>query len=72
VLNWKGGGSGIYMNYRFSQPTRTHRQHIARWYPEYQFPFANQRLHDPVTGKTAGRLDACEESDTCPKIIEAN
>jgi len=72
VLNWKGGGSGIFMNYRFSQPTRTHRQHIARWYPEYQFPFANQRLHDPVTGKTAGRLDACEESDTCPKIIEAN
>jgi hypothetical protein len=72
VLNWKGGGSGIYMNYRFSQPTRTHRQHIARWYPEYQFPFANQRLHDPVTGKTAGRLDACDESNTCPKIIEAN
>ena len=72
VLNWKAGGSGIYMNYRFSQPTRTHRQHIARWFPEYQFPFADQRLHDPVTGKTAGRLDACEESNTCPKIIEAN
>jgi len=72
VLNWLGGGSGIYMNYRFAQPTRTHRQHIARWTPEFQFPFANQRLHDPVTGKTAGRLDACEESDTCPKIIEMN
>ena len=72
VLNWKGGGSGIYMNYRFSQPTRTHRQHIARWYPEYQFPFANQHLHDPVTGKSAGRLDACLDSDTCPKILEAN
>ena len=22
VLNWKAGGSGIYMNYRFAQPTR--------------------------------------------------
>src|SRR6202035_2941996 len=52
VLNWLGGGSGIYMNYRFAQPTRTHRQHIARWTPEFQFPFANQRLHDTVTGKT--------------------
>jgi hypothetical protein len=72
VLNWLGGGDGIYMNYRFAQPFRTHRQHIARWTPEFQFPFANQRIHDEVTGKTAGRLDACQESDTCPKIIEMN
>ena len=72
VLNWKGGGSGIFLNTRFSQPVRTHRQHIARWTPEIQFPFANERLHDPVTGKTAGRLDRCKETHTCPKIIEAN
>jgi hypothetical protein len=72
VLNWKAGASGVYLNYRFAQPTRTHRQHIARWFPEYQFPFANQHLHDPVTGKSAGRLDACLDSDTCPKLLEAN
>ena len=72
VLNWKAGGSGIYMNYRFAQPTRTHRQHIARWYPEVQFPFADGTLHDPVTHQTDGRLDACRRSDTCPKIFEAN
>jgi hypothetical protein len=72
VLNWLGGGGGIYMNYRFAQPFRTHRQHIGRWSPEFQFPFANQRIHDTVTGKTAGRLDACRETDTCPKIIEMN
>jgi hypothetical protein len=72
VLNWKGGGSGIFLNYRFSQPVRTHRQHIARWTPEIQFPFANERLHDPVTGETAGRLDRCQETHTCPRIIEAN
>jgi hypothetical protein len=72
VLNWKAGGSGIYMNYRFSQPTRTHRQHIARWYPEIQFPFANETLHDSVTHQTDGRLAACQRSDTCPKIFEAN
>ena len=72
VLNWKGGGSGIFLNTRFSQPVRTHRQHIARWTPEIQFPFANERLHDPVTGRTAGRLDRCEDTHTCPKIFEAN
>ena len=72
VLNWKGGGSGIFMNYRFGQPVRTHRQHIARWTPEYQFPFANQTVSDAVTGKTGSRLARCEESKTCPKIFETN
>jgi hypothetical protein len=72
VLNWKAGGSGIFMNYRFSQPTRTHRQHIARWYPEIQFPFADQTFFDPVTHKTDGRLGACLQTNTCPKIFEAN
>jgi hypothetical protein len=72
VLNWKAGGSGIFGNYRFSQPTRTHRQHIARWYPEIQFPFANQTLFDPITGKFDGRLRVCQKTGTCPKLIEAN
>ena len=72
MINWIGGGDGIYMNYRFAQPTRTSRQHIARWYPEFQFPWANQPLYDPVTGQYAGRLDACSRSDTCPKIFELN
>jgi len=48
ILNWIGGGDGIFMNYRFAQPGRTHRQHIARWYPEYQFPFANQTISAPT------------------------
>jgi hypothetical protein len=72
ILNWKAGGSGIFMNYRFGQPVRTHRQHIARWTPEYQFPFADQKLTDTVTGKTDYRLRRCEESRTCPKIFETN
>lgn len=72
MVNWIGGGSGIFLNYRFAQPGRTHRQHIARWYPEYQFPFANQILFDPNTGKTDGRLRRCLETDTCPKIFEVN
>jgi Alpha/beta hydrolase domain len=72
MINWIGGGDGIYMNYRFSQPTRTSRQHIARWYPEFQFPWTNQPLYDPVTGQYGGRLDACTRTNTCPKIIELN
>ena len=60
------------MNYRFAQPFRTRRQHIARWTPEFQFPWANEILHDPVTGKTDGRLFRCIVTGTCPKIIEVN
>jgi hypothetical protein len=72
ILNWKAGGSGLFINYRFSQPVRTHRQHIARWTPEYQFPFADQMLTDTVTGKTDSRLRRCEATATCPKTFEAN
>jgi hypothetical protein len=72
VLNWVGGASGVFLNYRFAQPFRTHRQHIARFYPEFQFPFAYQTTTDSVTGKTDGLLRRCSATDTCPKIIEAN
>jgi hypothetical protein len=72
MLNWKGGGSGIFMNYRFAQPGRTHRQHIARWTPEIQFPFADVDFFDRVTGKFGSRLDRCRNTSTCPKIFEAN
>ncbi len=72
VLNWKAGGSGLFINYRFSQPVRTHRHHIARWTPEFQFPFADIKVTDSVTGKTDYRLRRCEETSTCPKTFEAN
>ncbi|MEO6236913.1 MAG: alpha/beta hydrolase domain-containing protein [Vicinamibacterales bacterium] len=72
MLNWVGGASGGFFNYRFAQPVRTHRQHIGRWYPERQFPFANKVLFDPVTGKTDGRLRRCRLTNTCPKIFETN
>jgi len=60
------------MNYRFAQPGRTHRQHIARHYPEFQFPFGNPVITDPVTKKTDGRLRVCLATNTCPKIFEVN
>ena len=72
MLNWIGGADGIYLNYRFAQPTRTSRQHIARWYPEFQFPWADIATYDPNTHQFAGRLDACLWTDTCPLIFELN
>ena len=72
MLNYIGGANGIYVNYRFAQPTRTQRQHIARWYPEFQFPFADLTIFDPVTQKIDGRLALCEETNTCPNIFETN
>ena len=72
MLNYIGGGDGIYLNYRFAQPTRTSRQHIARWDPEFQFPFADVSFKDRVTHETGGRLERCEATDTCPKIFETN
>lgn len=72
MTNWIGGSTGIFTNYRFSQASRTQRQHIARWFPEFQGPFTNQVMLDPVTGKTDGRLARCTASNTCPKIFETN
>jgi hypothetical protein len=72
IVNWIGGATGIYMNYRFAQPFRTHRQHIARWFPEFQGPFTNRVLRDPVTSKTDGWLARCSVSNTCPNIFEVN
>jgi hypothetical protein len=72
IVNWIGGADGIYMNYRFAQPFRTHRQHINRWFPEFQAPFTNQVRFDPVTHTTGGKLARCLASATCPKIFEVN
>lgn len=66
-----GGSSGVALNYRFAQPGMTEFQHTDRWYPEGFFPFAWEITHDPITGKTDGRLRSCRKTDTCPKIIES-
>jgi alpha/beta hydrolase family protein len=72
IVNWVGGATGMFMNHRFAQPFRTHRQHIGRHYPEFQVPFTNQVVSDPVTGKTDGRLRRCLADNTCPRIFETN
>ena len=63
------GASGGFFNYRFAQPGRTMRQHIGRWYPERQFPFANQVTTDPVTGQTDGVLQQCSRQRHLPEDL---
>jgi hypothetical protein len=72
VLNWLGGGSGVFLNYRFAQPARAQWQHVGRWYPDREFPFANQVIFDPITGQTDGRLRRCLATKTCPFTFEVN
>ncbi|MBD2755863.1 alpha/beta hydrolase domain-containing protein [Spirosoma validum] len=72
IENWLGGGSGIGLNVRFAQPSRTERNRQNHLYPEALFPFAYPVMTDPLTGKTAGRIAACSASTTCPKVFEIN
>jgi hypothetical protein len=70
MLQWIAAGDGINMNYRFSQPGRTERNRQDQLYAEGVFPFAHQKLTDPITGKTAGRYDRCTATNTCPLGME--
>jgi hypothetical protein len=70
MLQWIAAADGINMNSRFSQPGRTERNRQDQLYAEGVFPFANQHLTDPISGKTGGRYDACTKTNTCPLAME--
>lgn len=72
MLKWTGAGNGVQINYRFAQPGRTERNRQNHLYPEGVFPFAYQTTTDHLSGRTAGRLDRCTATRTCPKIFNAN
>ena len=63
------GSRRTMVNVPFAQPGRYSRQHENHCYPDDQFPFTYRRLHDPISGKTAGILDRCLANGTCPKIM---
>jgi len=69
-LNYIAGGDGINLNLRFSQPNRTERNRQHHLFAEGVFPFANQTLTDPITGKTDGRFARCTQTNTCPLAME--
>jgi hypothetical protein len=69
-MQWIAAGSGIGMNYRFSQSGRTERNRQDHLYPENLFPFANVPTTDPFTGKTDSRYARCQATGTCPFGVE--
>lgn len=70
LMQWISAGSGIGMNYRFSQSGRTERNRQDHLYAENLFPFANVPSTDPFTGKTDSRYAKCELTHTCPLAVE--
>jgi alpha/beta hydrolase family protein len=69
-MQWISAGSGIGMNYRFSQSGRTERNRQDHLYPENLFPFANVTTTDPFTGNTDSRYAKCQATNTCPFGVE--
>jgi len=70
IMNWISAGSGIGMNYRFSQSGRTERNRQDHLYMENLFPFANVATTDPFTGITDNRYAKCQTTNTCPLGVE--
>jgi hypothetical protein len=70
LMQWVAAADGINMNYRWSQSGRTERNRQDHLYVEGVFPFANQTLFDPLTGRTDGRYLKCTQTNTCPLAVE--
>ncbi|GIT13887.1 MAG: hypothetical protein CM1200mP35_07070 [Chloroflexota bacterium] len=71
ILSHTGGGNGDQINYRFSQTGRTERNRQNHLYPEGVFPFAHQVITDHLSGKTAGRSQRCDATNTCPRDLKS-
>jgi hypothetical protein len=63
------GGGRVPMNVRFAAPARGWGYSIDHLYPAYEFPFSYMPTHDPITHQTAGVLDRCLATETCPRIF---
>ena len=72
VMAHIAGSRKTYTNYAFAQPGRYSRQHEDHDFPGDQFPFTYVTMKDPISGKTDGILKKCEETKTCPKIMQSD
>jgi hypothetical protein len=60
-------------NIRFAQPTRlSGTQHSEQQYPGAESPQTWGVSFDPLSGITAGQLERCRRTHTCPKITHTN
>jgi hypothetical protein len=57
------------LNVRFGQPGRAYGQHEDHRYPAAEPPFSYARTRDSIARQTAGILDACQRTRSCPRII---
>jgi hypothetical protein len=67
-----GGGRRTFVNARFAQPGRFTRQHEDHLYPMDEFPFTYATTTDPLTKKTDGLLARCQETRTCPMVVQVD
>ncbi|MYC31253.1 MAG: hypothetical protein F4X65_14380 [Chloroflexi bacterium] len=72
ILSHTGGGNGDQINYRFAQTDRTERNRQNHLYPEAIFPFAHQVTTDHLSGRTAGRSQRGDATNTLPKRLDIN
>jgi hypothetical protein len=63
------GGGLMPLNVRFGQPLRAWGEQTDHTYPAYDFPFTYARQFDPLTSRSAGLLDRCTATATCPRIF---
>jgi Alpha/beta hydrolase domain len=61
-------GGLIPLNVRFGQPGRSGGEQVDHLFPGYSAPFTYGAVADPLSGKTAGILDRCTATNSCPRI----
>jgi hypothetical protein len=72
-LQVPGAGGSAGFNSRFVQPTRHPSMLEEHDYPSDAFPFTTAPSRDPVTGRTASKLDHARDAQArVPKLIIAN
>src|SRR6185369_15349827 len=64
-------GKRTILNARFAQPGGGSSQHEYYLVPGAEFPVVFDAVFDPVTNKTAGLLDRCRQSATCPRMMQS-
>jgi len=57
------------LNIRFAHAGRGWGEQVDHLYPAYDFPFAYERVQDPITGRTQGIFDRCRATRTCPRLF---
>ena len=70
VLTLVGGSRKTYTNYRWAKPGDYSRQHETHFTPGDQFPFGFGVITDPISGKTDGILNKCQQTNHCPKVFQ--